>query len=93
MLNHGPRGISHVGRSIFFGVMIPWFLSGFIRVRPILMVGFPLALIIPRFLFRRTKTFIEWTIEDSIWMLLAALVVFAYSQSLTPLMLLRSLFG
>lgn len=84
-------GISNLGRSIFLGVMIPWVLSAFIHVRPILMVGFPLALIIPRFLFRRTKTLIEWRTEDWVWLLLAALVLLAYSQSITPMTLRRSL--
>lgn len=88
-----PGAITKLGRTIFLGVMIPWVLSSFIRVRPILMVGFPVALIIPRFLFRKKATLIEWTLEDWIWLVLAALVLLAYSQSLTPLRLVRSLFG
>jgi|GEM_PF-5351661 hypothetical protein len=91
----GPANLSDpirkLGRTLFIGLAVPWALSNFIHVHPVLFFGFPLALIVPRFLFRKRHPVVEWTREDWWWVVCSVLIVAAYSQRLSPFSLLRTL--
>ncbi len=73
--------IRRLGRTFFIGLAIPWMLSGFIRIHPVLFFGFPLALVAPRFLHRKRHPVVEWT---------PALIA-AYVQHQSPVSLVRAL--
>jgi hypothetical protein len=83
--------IRKLGRTRFIGLAVPWTLSSFIRVHAVLFFGFPLALIVPRFLFRKPHPVVEWTREDWWRVVCSVLIVAAYSQRLSPFSLLRTL--
>lgn len=83
--------IGKLARTLFVGLLIPWVLSSFIRIRPVVMVSFPFVLIIPKFLFRRRKIVIEWTAEDWVWLFLSFTVLYTYSQGLNLLSLVKAI--
>lgn len=87
----GEIPIRRLGRTCFIGLAIPWMLSSFIRIHPVLFFGFPLALVAPRFLHRKRQPVIEWTSEDWGWTAGAIVLIAAYVQRQSPFSTFRAL--
>jgi hypothetical protein len=78
--------IRHLGRTICFGVLIPWLMSGFMRFRPWFFFGCLAAFVGSRFAFRKLKALVEveWSWRDWVWAGLAVVITIAYAFGLTP---------
>jgi cobalamin biosynthesis protein CobD/CbiB len=83
--------VRRLGRTFFIGLAIPWMLSSFIRIHPVVFFGFPLALVAPRFLHRKRHPVVEWTPEDWGWAAGAIALIAAYVQHQSPVSLVRTL--
>lgn len=81
-----PDVIRRLGRTMFFGVLVPWLMSSFMRFRPVFFIGVFLALLVPRFVFRKLNTpvMVEWSQRDWAWSAAAIVIAIAYFSGLTP---------
>lgn len=81
-----PDVIRHLGRTICIGACMPWLMSSFTRIHPGFFFGVILALLLPRFVFRRRRAplVVEWRTRDGIWGAAALLIMIAYVLALTP---------
>lgn len=82
----GTDTVIRLGRTICFGVLTPWLLSGFMRFRPTFFFGCLAAFVIPRFAFRKrhAQVSVQWSRNDWAWATLAMVITIAYFSALTP---------
>jgi hypothetical protein len=81
-----PDVIRNLGRTICFGVLIPWLVSGVMHFRPWFFFACLVASVIPRLVFRkrRAPAVVEWASRDWAWTALAVVITTAYLSGLTP---------
>ncbi|WP_447978492.1 hypothetical protein [Candidatus Nitrospira bockiana] len=72
--------IRHLGRTVFIAVALSVVLAQFFRVSLLAIVGLLVALVLPRFLFRR-HIVVAWSRQDWIWLALSGLALVFYARS------------
>jgi hypothetical protein len=81
-----PEVIRDLGRTICFGSLIPWLLSGIMPSQVWFFFGCLVAFVMPRFTFRKRKAPVvyRWSQRDWAWTGLAIFIAIAYFSDLTP---------
>lgn len=82
-----------LGRSLFVGSVIPWGLSSVMGVPSLLIIAFPIAWVIPRFLFRRLGAHgeLQWVKGDWLWLGAALMISLASFFGLDPVTMVKAI--